>query len=150
MYDDKAKLYALTTNTLAQSSYASDPLDEQQHRASSPSPLSAPSPYVDEPYRDDVSASPAQPEASRAQLFAAQQGEMAVQDGHLDLLSASIARQRELGLRMGDELELHGELLDEMNTAVDGTTNRLDRARGRLDTLERSLKQHGESNDGLV
>lgn len=111
---------------------------------SSTSLSTATSPYADEPYRDDSAASAAAPPLSHAQLFAAQQGEIAQQDTHLDNLSASIARQRELGLRMCDELELHGELLEEMNGAVDGTANRLDRARGRLDTLERSVKQHGE------
>jgi len=69
---------------------------------------------------------------------------MAAQDGQLDALSLSIARQRELGIQMGDELELHGQLLEEMDTAVDSTANRLGRARGRMDTLERSLKQNSE------
>ncbi|PWN97143.1 hypothetical protein FA09DRAFT_299013, partial [Tilletiopsis washingtonensis] len=78
-------------------------------------------------------------------LYQSQQSEMAAQDGQLDALSLSIARQRELGIQMGDELELHGQLLEEMDTAVDSTANRLGRAQGRMDTLERSLKQNTSS-----
>lgn len=69
---------------------------------------------------------------------------MQAQDGQLDALALSIARQREMGLRMGDELELHGQLLNELEGATDGTQGRLDRARGRMTRLEKSFKEHGQ------
>ncbi|CEH17568.1 SNARE protein TLG1/Syntaxin 6 [Ceraceosorus bombacis] len=103
--------------------------------------------FSDEPYRDDPRASsgPAPDSRDSSALYTAQQAQMQAQDGQLDALALSIARQREMGLRMGDELELHGQLLNELDGATDGTQERLDRARGRMGRLEKSFKEHASS-----
>ncbi|CAI4219682.1 unnamed protein product [Parascedosporium putredinis] len=50
------------------------------------------------------------------------------QDEQLDRLGETIGRQRELSMRMGDELEAQIEILDETDAMVDRHQSRLDRA----------------------
>lgn len=50
------------------------------------------------------------------------------QDEQLDRLGESIGRQRELSMQIGDELDSHVEMLDEMESATDRHQSRLDRA----------------------
>ncbi|KAK0755938.1 hypothetical protein N5P37_011491 [Trichoderma harzianum] len=64
------------------------------------------------------------------------------QDDHLDRLGASIGRQRELSMQIGDELESHMELLDEVDHATGRHQSRLDRAKRALGKVARSASDN--------
>lgn len=66
------------------------------------------------------------------------------QDRHLDALSDSLNRQHEMTLQMNEELDLHQELLEELDGDVDRTGLRLGGAANQLDRLRTSLKDHGK------
>ncbi|PWN23401.1 hypothetical protein BCV69DRAFT_281014 [Microstroma glucosiphilum] len=68
----------------------------------------------------------------------------ASQDNQLDTLTLSIGRQRDLSLRMNEELELQGELLEELDGDVERTGLRLGRASGQLERVRRGVNEHGE------
>ena len=65
------------------------------------------------------------------------------QDTRLSALSHSIGRQHHLSLQIGDELEVHQDLLDETDMALDRTSGNLGRARRRLDGFAESAKNNG-------
>lgn len=50
------------------------------------------------------------------------------QDEQLDRLGESIGRQREISMQIGEELDSHVAILDEMDTVVDRHESRLKRA----------------------
>jgi len=60
------------------------------------------------------------------------------QDRHLDHLSEAIGRQKELGILISDELDLHAELLEQNEIAVDSTAGRMGTARRRLEDFRKS------------
>ena len=64
------------------------------------------------------------------------------QDEQLDRLGDSIGRQRDLSMQIGDELDNHVAMLDEVDGATDRHQSRLDRARR---TLGRVAKGAGEN-----
>ncbi|KAL9939490.1 hypothetical protein V8E36_001307 [Tilletia maclaganii] len=97
--------------------------------------------YRDEPEPEPPTSPPMQSE----QIYAAQQQAVRDQDGQLDQLSASLGRQRDLGLQMNEELELQHELIQDLEGGVDGTELRLGRASRRLDQVSKSLKEHGST-----
>lgn len=66
------------------------------------------------------------------------------QDQHLDALSGSLNRQHEMSLQMNEELDLHRELLEDLDGDVDRTVLRLGGAANQLDRLRTSLKDHGK------
>ncbi|KAI8980384.1 hypothetical protein BDB01DRAFT_796223 [Pilobolus umbonatus] len=76
------------------------------------------------------------------QLLQLQQRIIDDQDEDLDKLSSAIKRQRELGIMIGDELEMHAEIIDETDTMVDRTDERLRKARKRLDHVGRRVKDN--------
>lgn len=104
------------------------------------------------PYRDTPLTSEGKTTSSQeydegpdsAEIITLQQQQMVSQDNQLDALSASIGRQHHLSLQMNEELETHAELLEDFDQAVDSTTARLGRASRKLDTVTKSLKEHGE------
>lgn len=108
-----------------------------QHAPSSSTHLSS------EPYRD-VSPPPSSPKQDHAELFESQKRMFASQDNQLDTLTLSIGRQRDLSLRMNEELELQGELLEELDGDVERTGLRLGRASGQLERVRRGVSEHGE------
>ncbi|KAF8456924.1 hypothetical protein BGX38DRAFT_1086897 [Terfezia claveryi] len=65
------------------------------------------------------------------------------QDDSLDRLSESITRHRELSIQIGDELDSHVQLLDEVDGLVDRHQTRLDRAGQRLKSVAKQAKEHG-------
>lgn len=67
------------------------------------------------------------------------------QDERLNLLSSSIGRQNHLSIQIGSELDLHHDLLEDTDAAMDRTAARLGRARRRLDTVAHEAKQYGAS-----
>lgn len=60
------------------------------------------------------------------------------QDDQLDRLGESIGRQHQLSIQIGDELDGHVALLDEVDEDVERHQGRLDGARRRLDRIRRS------------
>jgi hypothetical protein len=67
------------------------------------------------------------------------------QDGHLDQLSHSINRQRDISLQINDELDVHTGLLEELDTELDHTEGRLSGARRRLERVARGTKENSTS-----
>lgn len=67
------------------------------------------------------------------------------QDVHLDRLSHSINRQRDLSLQINDELEVHTGLLEGLDRDLDGTGERMRSARRRLDRVAKGAKENSES-----
>ncbi|KAI0260768.1 hypothetical protein BC834DRAFT_899248 [Gloeopeniophorella convolvens] len=96
--------------------------------------------HVFTPYTDD-------PEAGRDPAFLLQEQRrmMDHQDVHLDTLSRSITRQRDISLQINNELEVHTGLLEELDTDLDHTGNRLTRARGQLGRVAKGAKEHGST-----
>lgn len=102
-------------------------------------------PYRDDPSPDADAASRAPPDQaalSNEQIHAYHGAVLRQQDAQLDALGASIGRQRELSLQIGDELEGQMLLLDEVDEGVDRHQGRLDRARGRLGVVARRAREN--------
>lgn len=64
------------------------------------------------------------------------------QDEQLDRLGVSIGRQRELSMQIGDELDNHVMLLDEVEEGVDRHQDQFRRARGRLERIGRKAREN--------
>src|SRR5690606_38182062 len=93
--------------------------------------------YRDEPEEDRRAVDPAQG-MSNEQLHAYHASVLDDQDSQLDALGESIGRQRELSMRMGDELEAQCDMLDETDGMVDRQQSRLDRAGRSLGRIARA------------
>ena len=95
------------------------------------------------PYRDDPSALEAgtatgdQGNLSNQQIHSYHAQVLAEQDDQLDALGASIGRQRALGQQIGDELDEHVLMLDEVDGHVDRQQGRLGGARERIGKIAR-------------
>ncbi len=68
------------------------------------------------------------------------------QDERLNLLSNSIGRQNHLSIQIGSELDLHHDLLEDTDQAMDRTTARLSTAKRRLDKVASDAKKYGGSS----
>ncbi|KAI5923801.1 v-SNARE [Camillea tinctor] len=105
--------------------------------------------YRDDPdsngmgYRDEAEAGG----LDNTQIHAYHERIMAQQDAQLDALGASIARQRELSMQIGDELDDHVAMLDDVDGAVDRHQNRLDRAKRQVGKISRAA---GESKQMIA
>lgn len=93
-------------------------------------------------YRDDPSDAPDHSHLDNQQIHAYHKQVLQGQDEQLDVLGASIGRQRMLGIQMGDELDEQNELLEDVEAGVDRHTGTLDRARKRLGTVARKSKDN--------
>ncbi|OAL50484.1 hypothetical protein IQ07DRAFT_587145 [Pyrenochaeta sp. DS3sAY3a] len=98
------------------------------------------------PYRDDPSsdpdAAPNQDHLDNQQIHEYHRQTIQDQDDQLDQLGASIGRQRELSMQIGDELDGQVMLLDDVEEGVDRHTAQFQRARGRLDRFSRKAKEN--------
>ncbi|KAI1636782.1 v-SNARE [Biscogniauxia mediterranea] len=105
--------------------------------------------YRDDPdtngmgYRDEAEAGG----LDNAQLHAYHERILSQQDAQLDALGASIARQRELSMQIGDELDDHVAMLDDVDGAVDRHQGRLDRAKRQVGKISRAA---GESKQMIT
>jgi len=133
--------------TSSSSSLARDtpsPLPPQRHQSHSPStsdPTGPFAPYTDDPeagYTDDHDHDPHSTLLTQRQM-------MDDQDVHLDSLSRSINRQRDLSLQINDELDVHTGLLEGLDTDLDRTETRLGSARRRLNTVAKGAKENGST-----
>jgi syntaxin 8 len=96
-----------------------------------------------EGYRDHVASQ----DLSNQQIHAYHDQILRQQDDQLDALGASISRQRELGLRMGDELDDQVALLEEQEGLVDRHQTRIDRARRQVGRI---AKAAGDSKQMVI
>jgi len=92
------------------------------------------------PYTDDP-----EEESDPNMMLQTQRQLMDEQDEHLDRLSHSINRQHHISLQMNDELDVHAGLLEELDTDLDNTDNRLRGARRRLDWFARAAKENSSA-----
>lgn len=67
------------------------------------------------------------------------------QDSHLDHLSQSINRQRDISLQINSELDVHTGLLEDLDADLDRTGDNLSRTRKQLDKFARGMKGNGAS-----
>ncbi|KAI1780634.1 v-SNARE [Hypoxylon cercidicola] len=86
-------------------------------------------------YRDDADG------MTNTQIHAYHQEILDQQDAQLDTLSASISRQRELSMQIGDELDEHVAMLDDVDAAVDRHQGRLDRARRQVRKISNAASE---------
>ena len=120
--------------------------------SSTPRSLSkSPSPHAASPFRDAVPDGPyapytddpeAGPPPSTGDMLQEQRQLMDQQDLHLDNLSQSINRQRDLSLQINDELDVHTGLLQGLDEELGSTDSRMSRARQSLDRVARGAKQN--------
>jgi len=95
------------------------------------------------PYRDDPSPpTPSQDDMDNQQIHAYHSRVISAQDEQLDQLGASIGRQRELSMQIGDELDGQVLLLDEVEEGVDRHAGQFRRARGRLERVSRKAREN--------
>jgi len=92
------------------------------------------------PYTDD-------PEAgyTNDEMLQMQRQMMNEQDVHLDRLSQSVNRQRDLSLQINDELDVHTGLLEELDHELDHTGSRLSGARRNLERVAKGAKENGST-----
>lgn len=64
------------------------------------------------------------------------------QDTHLETLTGSIRRQREISENIGNELDVHTGLLEDLESGLDDTALRLGGARRRLETVGRGARDN--------
>ncbi|KAF4585045.1 hypothetical protein EYR40_001879 [Pleurotus pulmonarius] len=128
-----------------------EPLDNPESststsRAESELPLIPPPPPSKDtepmytPYTDDP-----QGDADPGIMLQTQRRLMDEQDEHLDRLSQSVGRQHHISLQINDELDVHTGLLQELDTDLDQTGNRLTSARRRLDRVARGAKENSSA-----
>lgn len=91
-------------------------------------------------YRDHIAAG----DLSNDQIHAYHDRILSDQDAQLDALGASIARQRELSMQIGDELDSQVLLLDESERAADRQLGTLARARRQVSRVARSAGSGAE------
>jgi syntaxin 8 len=102
--------------------------------------------YRDDPddgmgYRDETN------DMNTTQIHEYHQQILSQQDEQLDRLGASIARQRELSMQIGDELDDQVAMLDDVDVAVDRHQGRLDRAKRQVNKITRAA---GESKQMIA
>lgn len=95
------------------------------------------------PYHDDPEAGPPdQSHLDNQQIHEYHSQVLADQDEALDRLGESISRQRDLSIQIGDELDEHVQMLDEVDVRVDRHQSTLDKARKNLGNVARSAKDN--------
>jgi len=73
-----------------------------------------------------------------ASLLLLQQEQISSQDSRLESLTTVLRRQRQLGAAIGQELDLHNQLLDDLTTNVDQTGSKLSGTKAQLKRLDGS------------
>ena len=91
-------------------------------------------------YRDHIAAQ----DLTNDQIHAYHDRILSDQDAQLDALGASIARQRELSMQIGDELDEQVMMLDESERAADRQLGTLARARRQVANVARSAGSGSE------
>ncbi|EEP75525.1 conserved hypothetical protein [Uncinocarpus reesii 1704] len=94
-----------------------------------------------QPYRDTPSPTLDHSHLTNEEIHMHHAQIMREQDDQLDRLGESIGRQHQLSIQIGDELEDHVALLDEVDGHVDRHAGRLDGARRRLGKFKRNARE---------
>ncbi|KAK3902088.1 hypothetical protein C8A05DRAFT_44408 [Staphylotrichum tortipilum] len=98
-------------------------------------------------YRDHIAAQ----DLTNDQIHTYHDRILSDQDAQLDALGASIARQRELSMQIGDELDSQVLLLDESERAADRQLGTLARARRQVSRVARSAGSGAEGRQmGII
>lgn len=97
-----------------------------------------PSRYTDEP----VVNTPEVANMDNQQVHAYHENVMRDQDEQLDRLGSSISRQRELSMQIGNELDEHVLMLDDVEEGVDRHQSSLDRAKSRLGKVAKKAREN--------
>ncbi|KAI4191326.1 MAG: hypothetical protein LQ346_004776 [Caloplaca aetnensis] len=101
-------------------------------------------PYRDEPEPPDNS------QLDNQQIHDYHKNVLRDQDEQLDRLGDSIGRQRELSMQIGDELDEHVQMLDEVEGHADRNLGKLQGARKRLGGVARKAKDNKQLTIILV
>ncbi|PFH55596.1 hypothetical protein XA68_17983 [Ophiocordyceps unilateralis] len=99
-------------------------------------------PYHDDPSDDSAGYRQSASASSTQELHQYHSQILDEQDEHLDQLGQSIGRQRELSMRIGDELDCHVAILDEVEAATDRHQSRLDRATRTIGTVAKGAREN--------
>jgi len=95
---------------------------------------------VDVPYSDEPPPSPTMDDP--VDMLQTQRQMMDDQDTHLDMLSQSINRQRDISEQMGSELQVHHGLLEDLEEGLDRTAARMSGASRRLDRVAKGARDN--------
>ncbi|KAL2837170.1 hypothetical protein BJY01DRAFT_47060 [Aspergillus pseudoustus] len=96
-----------------------------------------------QPYRDDPSPNSVDTSGmSNQQVYDHHDQVMRDQDEQLDRLGESIGRQHQLSIQIGDELDGHVALLDEMDDTAERHQGRLNNARRRVDKIQKKAREN--------
>nr|XP_019044184.1 syntaxin 8 [Kwoniella bestiolae CBS 10118]OCF23114.1 syntaxin 8 [Kwoniella bestiolae CBS 10118] len=95
-------------------------------------------------YPDDIDEEERGAGMDHDEMLDHQQMMMDDQDERLNLLSHSIGRQNDLSVQIGSELDIHHQLLEDTDHAMDRTAQSLNRAKRRLDKVAGEARQYGE------
>jgi len=74
-------------------------------------------------------------------LVELQRAQLEQQDQHLDVLSASVSRTKELATSISEELDAQAGLIDELDTKVERTNTRMNSATRRVQQVMTSVKR---------
>lgn len=98
--------------------------------------------YRDDPANDSAGYRDQTDELSNQQIHEYHSQIMEEQDEQLDRLGESISRQREMSMQIGDELDSHVAMLDEVDGVVDRHQSRLDRGQRLLGNIARGAGEN--------
>ncbi|EMC91659.1 hypothetical protein BAUCODRAFT_116542 [Baudoinia panamericana UAMH 10762] len=110
--------------------------DDPEHQANRTALLAEGERYRDEPQDSNQS------QMDNEQIHAYHKQVIQDQDQQLQTLGQSVSRQRMLGIQIGDELDEHNVMLDDVESGVDRHQSTLDRARRRLENVARKGRQN--------
>jgi syntaxin 8 len=94
------------------------------------------------PYRDEPEGPSDQSQLDNQQIHTYHKQVLQEQDDQLDRLGESIGRQRDLSIQIGDELDDHIQMLDDVEVHVDRHQSRLDGARRQLGNVARRARDN--------
>ncbi|ODV98172.1 hypothetical protein PACTADRAFT_185409 [Pachysolen tannophilus NRRL Y-2460] len=77
------------------------------------------------------------------QLFIDNQQELLQQDSMLESLSGSVRNQRDMGIAINDELDDHLFILHDLERMIDGTGDKLNKGRKKLNKFNEKIKENG-------
>ncbi|RDA84834.1 hypothetical protein CP532_4808 [Ophiocordyceps camponoti-leonardi (nom. inval.)] len=99
-------------------------------------------PYHDDPSDETAGYRQADEALDNQQLHNYHSQILDEQDEQLDRLGQSIGRQREISMRIGDELDCHVAMLDDMEAATDRHQSRLDRATRTIGRVAKGAREN--------
>jgi len=102
------------------------------------------------PYRDEPEGPPDHDQLDNQQIHAYHRDVLQQQDDQLDRLGESIGRQRDLSMHIGDELEDHMQMLDDVEQHVDRHQTTLDGARRQLGNIARKARDNKQLTTILI